>query len=184
MGWLKQLFIFLTLASCACAGEKWMTFKNCQLVDDKYFDGDSFHVKAPTGYTYVFRLYGVDCPETDDLVPARITEQSKAFGIPEKDVLRWGKRAKTFTHKFLSKPFTVITCKAKAGGRSSQNRYYAIILNAQGERLDEALVKAGLARAHGVGAAWPERMKPERYSRKLTTLEHAAKRDRAGIWRK
>ena len=65
-----------------------------------------------------------------------------------------------------------------------QNRYYAIIVSADGKRLDEELVRAGLARAYGMGAEWPERMERERFLRKLGTIENKAKREKVGIWGK
>ena len=75
-----------------------------------------------------------------------------------------------------------VTQKEKAMGASRKNRYYCVIIGANGERLGEALLKAGLARAHGVGAEWPERMTVERFLRKLQTLEHKAKREKEGVW--
>ena len=69
-------------------------------------------------------------------------------------MIKWGKKAGAFTKKFLRKPFTVYTQKMKAGGASKKARYYAIVVNEDGERLDEALVEAGLARAYGMGAGW------------------------------
>ncbi|MGB0775567.1 MAG: thermonuclease family protein [Akkermansiaceae bacterium] len=178
----------------ADAGKKWLIYERCELADDKYFDGDSFSVKALTGYTYVFRLYGVDCPETDKRVKSRLTEQGKDFKLEEKEVLKWGKKASAFTKKFLRKPFTVYTQKIKARGASKKSRYYAIIVNADGKRLDEALIEAGLARAHGMGAEWddkfwgktkadlPSRMTSKRFISKLGTLENKAKREKVGIW--
>ncbi|MCP5536807.1 MAG: thermonuclease family protein [Akkermansiaceae bacterium] len=178
------------------SAEKWLTYERCELADDKYFDGDSFSVKALTGYTYVFRLYGVDCPETDKRVKSRLVEQAKEFNIEEKDVIKWGKKAADFSKKFLRKPFTVYTRKTKAGGASKKARYFAIVVNAEGKRLDEALVEAGLARAYGMGAEWdepfwhktindlPSRMTSKRFISKLHSLESKAKRDKAGVWKK
>lgn len=178
--WL--LLVWVLWDPGAARAGKWTTYEKCTLVDDAYHDGDSFHVKAPTGYTYVFRLYGVDCPETDDRFPDRLEEQSKDFGVPVADLRKWGKKAERFTRTFLRRPFTVHTRKEKARGAGRKNRYYALVVNARGERLDEALVAAGLARVFGVGAEWPERMTRERFLRKLHALESAAKRDRSGVW--
>ena len=193
---ISTLFVCLiaTLSSTHASGKKWLIYERCELVEDKYFDGDSFQIKALTGYTYIFRLYGVDCPETDRRVKSRLVEQGKEFGLEEKDILKWGKKAATFTKKFLRKPFTVYTQKIKAGGASKKSRYYAIVVNAEGKRLDEALIEAGLARAYGKGAAWdkpfwgkakndlPRRIDSKRFIRKLHTLESKAKRGKVGIW--
>jgi len=190
------LLLGLFTATAGAKGKKWLVYERCELVDDKYFDGDSFSVKSLTGYTYVFRLYGVDCPETDDRVKSRLTEQAKEFEIEEKDVIKWGKEAKKFAKKFLRKPFTVYTQKSKARGASKKSRYYAIVVNADGKRLDEALIEAGLARAFGKGAEWdepfwgktkadlPRKIEAKRFMTKLRILENKAKREDQGVWKK
>ena len=194
------LFAFLLVSifsSAVSASEKeWLVYDRCQLMDEEYHDGDSFAVKPLTGYTYLFRLYGVDCPETDDRFESRLTEQAKDFAIEQEDVMKWGERASSFTRDFLQKPFRVYTQKIKADGASGKSRYYAIIINAEGQRLDEALIQAGLARAHGMGAEWdepmwegkiakfPRRMTARRYLSSLRMLEKRAKREKIGIWGK
>ncbi len=177
------LFGLFLMSSSLAHAAAWLEYERCELEDDRYFDGDSFQVKALTGYTYVFRLYGVDCPETDARYPARLEAQAAEFGVEVEELQRWGNEARSFVKKFLRKPFTVLTQKSKAGGQSKKNRYYAIIIGHDGRRLDEALIEAGLARAFGMGAEWPERMTPERYIRKLHAIESKAKREDVGIWK-
>lgn len=184
------------MGSASAKGKKWLVYERCELADEKYFDGDSFSVKALSGYTYVFRLHGVDCPETDKRVKSRLIEQAKEFKIEQKEVIKWGKKASRFTRNFLRQPFTVYTQKVKAGGKSKKARYYAIVVNAKGERLDEALIEAGLARAYGKGAEWdepfwqktkadlPRKIEAKRFMTKLRILENKAKRERVGVWKK
>ncbi len=179
----RFLLVFLVMAFSVAQGAAWLQYERCELQDDRYFDGDSFQVKALTGYTYVFRLYGVDCPETDTRYPARLEAQAAEFGVEVEELEKWGLEARRFVKKFLRKPFTVHTQKTKAGGQSKKNRYFAIVIGHDGQRLDEALIEAGLGRAFGMGAEWPERMTPERYIRKLHALESKAKRDDVGIWK-
>lgn len=188
------LLIAPILSLPVVSAKEWLVYERCELADEKYFDGDSFSVKALTGHTYIFRLYGVDCPETDKRVKSRLVEQAKEFNVDEKDLIKWGKKATAFTKKFLRKPFSVYTQKTKAGGASKNNRYYAIVVNAEGKRLDEALINAGLARAFGMGAQWekpigkktkndlPRSMKAKRFISKLHTLESKAKREKEGVW--
>jgi len=188
------LFVSLLSLEVSASVKEWITYDRCQLVDNEYYDGDSFAVKPLTGYTYLFRLYGVDCPETDDRFESRLAEQAKDFDIEQKEIIKWGEKAAHFTRDFLRKPFRVYTQKIKADGASGKSRYYAIIVNADGERLDEALVEAGLARAHGMGAEWDEpmwegksanfarRMTSRRYLSGLRVLEKRAKREKVGIW--
>lgn len=189
MKWLLRAIAFALLSLAPVHAGQWETFEQCTLVTKEYFDGDSFHVAtkkpgAQKGYTYILRLYGVDCPETDRRHPDRVEEQAKAFGVGAKEVLAWGAKAKEFTRKFLAKPFTVHTKKEKAGGESEQNRYFAVVVGSGGERLDEALVQAGLARAYGAPADWPAKTRPEHFEGKLHSLESAAKRAKTGVWQK
>ncbi len=174
---------------------KWLAYE-CELLEDKHFDGDSFWVKTDRKSTYVFRLYGVDCPETDDRFPDRLAVQAKDFKVPQKDVVKWGEKAKKFTEKFLRRKFTVYTRKEKARGAGEKIRYYAIVVNAKGERLDEALVKAGLARVFGFHAEWDEPFWGEAklnlsrkcdrfdFERKLKRLEKKAQNAEEGVWEK
>lgn len=180
---LPMAFLLLVLVAPRSGAKEWTIYEKCSLVDDRFFDGDSFNVRAQTGYTYIFRLYGVDCGETETRFPDRLVEQGKEFGLEPPEVVKWGKEARKFVRKFLRKPFTVHTVKEKAGGQSKKNRYFAIVTNSDGERLDEALIKAGLARAFGMPAAWPDGTKPDRFIRKLHALESKAKRDDAGLWK-
>lgn len=137
--------------------EEWTVYDPCSFEENEYFDGDSFQLKAPSGYTYIFRLYGVDAAETDKRYPDRIREQAEYFGIAENRVAYWGERATRFTRRFLKgEDIVVYTKKEKSGSKSSKNRYYAVI-EVDEERLDEALVAAGLARAYGMAAAYPRR---------------------------
>lgn len=191
-----SLFLVIFNLGISAEEKEWLAYDRSILVVDQYHDGDSFAVKPLTGYTYLFRLYGVDCPETDDRFESRLAEQAKDFGVEQQDLLKWGEKAAQFTRDFLSKPFRVYTQKIKADGASGKSRYYAIVINDEGIRLDEALVEAGLARAHGMGAVWSEpmwegekanlsrRMTSRRYLSGLRMLEKRAKRSRIGIWGK
>ena len=155
----------------------------CELPEDSYMDGDSFQGTAPTGYTYVWRLYGVDCPESDDRQPDRVKAQAKHFGIGDKAVLKWGKKAGEFTKKALSKGFTVHTKKEKARGASKKQRYYAIVMVGE-KSLAEMLVEEGYARAYGMPVDSPlgRGVDKERFMRLLERAERKAKRDKKGIW--
>lgn len=177
------LFTLLTLVlSPSARAQKWITYEGSTFQEHKYYDGDSFQIKAPTGYTYIFRLYGADTLETDNRFPSRIAEQAEYFHIPQKRVIHWGKVAKRFTRRFLRGKVTIHTRKEKSGSRSSKHRYYAIVIDDQGRRLDEALIEAGLARAHGVSVSYPKKTNDRTFQRRLHRLELKAKRNKIGIW--
>jgi endonuclease YncB( thermonuclease family) len=175
------LFVIFSITTPVFA-QDWTVYDPCTFEEDEYFDGDSFQLKAPTRYTYIFRLYGVDAPETDKRYPDRIREQAEYFGIPENRVVHWGEQATKFTRKFLKDgKIVAYTKKEKSGSQSSKNRYYAVI-EVDGERLDEALVTAGLARAYGVAAAYPRRISDKVYQSRLRRAESDAKKEKLGIW--
>ena len=55
-----------------------LLLKDCRLIPNPANDGDSFHVSAGEK-EYLFRLYLVDAPETDEMTPRRLIEQAKYF---------------------------------------------------------------------------------------------------------
>jgi endonuclease YncB( thermonuclease family) len=171
------------------AAEAWTVFRQSEFLGDSYHDGDSFWLKtrkegAKRSYSHIFRLYGVDCPESNaSQEPARIAEQAQAFRLPATDITRWGKAAADFSERTLSaaRDITVTTRKAEAGGQSSRNRYYAFV-EVDGRDLGEMLVEAGLARAHGVTAEF-RGLTADQYRRRLERAERTARRERSGLWR-
>lgn len=133
----------------------WARLDDCEFRKDKYHDGDSFHVTAG-GSNYQFRLYFVDCPETDKRYN-RYKEQAEDFGFEADRVLEYGEKAKEFTERALDKPFAVYTQFHFAlGEKSAEPRMYAMVYTSAGENLAEALVKSGLARVHGKGTDFPD----------------------------
>lgn len=176
---LPVVFAIL-LALCGSAfADEWVTLKNCRLLENQSNDGDSFHVKAD-GEEYLFRLYHVDTPESeiDSAVANRVAEQAEHFGLSQEESLRGGEKAKEFTKKALSKPFSVVTRWQKAMGRSKLQRYYAVILVGGNDDLAEMLVKAGFARAHGQVVDAPKGKTMADYAR----MEKSAKAGKMGLY--
>lgn len=176
-----KLLLCLIFAGSAMA-DSWKEYQ-CKLPDHSYMDGDSFRGKATTGHTYIWRLYGVDCPETDDRQADRVKQQAKHFGIKEREVLKWGKKAAEFTRKKLEKGFTVHTKKEDARGASDQKRYFAIVMVGD-KNLAEMLVEEGYARAYGMPVESPlqEGVDKAQFMRLLERAERKAKREKKGIW--
>jgi competence ComEA-like helix-hairpin-helix protein len=172
--------IFALPWSNAEARHKWVTFENCTLIPNKSNDGDSFHVRVKRK-EYIFRLYFVDTPETDNSVPERVGEQARYFGVALAQALEVGEVAKSFTARKLSKPFTVRTCMENALGRSSRQRFYALV-QCEGQDLAEELVENGLARVHGASAGAARELVTEEEWIKLGQLESEAKREKIGGW--
>lgn len=169
------------------AATEWQTFEDCEFVEDRYFDGDSFSIKTKSkkserNYTYIFRLYGVDCPETEEgQFPERVEEQAKWFRTSKKSVLKWGKKAAKYVKSRLSRgKITVHTKKVKARGQSKRNRYYAVV-EVDGEDLAMELIQNGLARAYGMSVAFDKR-KSEQFQRQYERKERTAKSNKVGIW--
>jgi competence protein ComEA len=158
----------------------WIELKDCRLIPNPANDGDSFHVSVGEK-EYLFRLYLVDAPETDEMTPRRLIEQAKYFGITVPRAIEAGRTAKDFTQEKLSQPFTVFTHMSDAMGQSRLERFYAFVETKEGD-LGEQLVRNGLARCYGFKAAPPGLTSSRTELEKLQQLEDEAKREKIGGW--
>jgi DNA uptake protein ComE-like DNA-binding protein len=154
--------------------------ENCRLIVNPANDGDSFHVSAGTN-EYIFRLYLVDAPETDEMTPGRLVAQAKYFGITVPQAIEVGRAAKEFTREKLSDPFTVFTRMSDAMGQSRIERFYAFVQTKDGD-LGEQLVRNGLARNYGFKAAPPGLKNSRVELEKLQQLEDEARQEKIGSW--
>lgn len=186
---LKSLFLLgfcTTSTDTFAASDGWTIHQECRHADRSYFDGDSFALitKDPAtrrSFTYVFRLYGADCPESSATqTPERVTEQAVYFNVSEANVIKWGLIAKHFTARALQGNVTVHTRRHKARGQSRASRYFAMI-ECDGHDLAALLVANGLARAYGLPVAWKGLTKQEMMN-SLKRLETDARKRRLGIW--
>ena len=160
--------------------KQWIVLNNCRLIANPANDGDSFHVS--TGEKeYIFRLYLVDAPETDEMTPGRLVEQANYFGISVPQAIEVGRAAKEFTREKLSEPFIVFTHMSDAMGQSRLERFYAYVQTKDGD-LGEQLVRNGLARIYGFKAAPPGLRNLRVEMEKLQQLENAAKQEKIGAW--
>ncbi len=179
---LLALLLFLTALPARSAEHgAWEIWDDCQFAADKYFDGDSFHVKHGP-YSAIIRLYFADAPETDEGYGARIAEQAAYFRASPAAVLINGKKAKELTARFLAvRPFRVITRRQVAPGASRSERIYGIV-ESGGRRLDAVLVAAGFARVNGESADYPDAATAKRAVADLRALELQASKARRGLW--
>ncbi len=158
----------------------WTVLENCRLIVNPANDGDSFHVSAGTN-EYIFRLYLVDAPETDEMTPGRLVAQAKYFGITVPQAIEVGRAAKEFTREKLSPPFTVLTHMSDAMGQSRLERFYAFVQTKEGD-LGEQLVRNGLARNYGFKAVPPGLRNSRVEMEKLQQLENQARQEKIGGW--
>jgi len=159
----------------------WERLEKCRLSPGEHMDGDSFHV-LHEGKNHIFRLYFVDCAETDASFPKRIEDQMEDFGLAnEAAVLKAGEHAKEFTRKMLSGPFTVFTKWEDARGNSKQKRHYAVVLIGS-KNLAEELARAGWARAYGMPADYPNATRGKQFRDTLRRLQAAAIRGKLGAF--
>jgi len=158
----------------------WIVLKDCRLIPNPANDGDSFHVSAGNK-EYLFRLYLVDAPETDEMTPRRLIEQAKYFNITVPQAIEVGRAAKDFTQEKLSQPFIVFTHMSDAMGQSRLERFYAFVETRDGD-LGEQLVRNGLARSFGFKGAPPGVTNSRIEVEKLQQFEDEAKRDKIGAW--
>ena len=149
------VLVWATVAPVAARDQskEWIVLRDCQFIPNPANDGDSFHVIAG-GREYLFRLYFVDAPETDEMTPRRLVEQAKYFSITVPQTIEAGRAAKEFTRQKLAEPFTVVTHMSDAMGQSRLERFYAFVETKEGD-LGEQLVRNGLARSYGFKATPP-----------------------------
>lgn len=159
----------------------------CALVAAPWADGDSFPVRLPDGEEKVFRLYFVDCIESDvaDVTgKRRLREQARYFGLEDFATAReFGLEATRFVANALARPFTVHTAFSKAPGRGGKPRHYAFITTASGRDLGEELIDAGLARAFGFGRETPDGTHRDDWQAQLEDAELAAALRGRGVWK-
>lgn len=177
---LFMLGLFLWANASPSEAKRWRVYENCTLIDNPANDADSFHVRY-NRRRYIFRLYFVDAPESDNSVPDRVAEQAAYWGITPQDVIRLGKEAKKFTEKFLENGFTAYSKLADAMGRSEKERDYAVI-RVGNKDLGEELVRNGLARIHGMGIDLPDGTSERMMWWRLKSAEREAKTNLRGAW--
>ena len=181
---ISTLVVVLSIATVDVSArdhsKDWIALKDCRLIPNPANDGDSFHVSAGEK-EYLFRLYLVDAPETDEMTPRRLIDQAKYFSITVPQAIEVGRAAKDFTQEKLSQPFTVFTHMSDALGQSRLERFYAFVETTEGD-LGEQLVRNGLARSYGFKAAPPGLTSSRIEVEKLQQFEDEAKRDKIGAW--
>jgi DNA uptake protein ComE-like DNA-binding protein len=166
---------------CARDGSKgWVVLQNCRLILNPANDGDSFHVSAGAR-EYIFRLYLIDAPETDELTPERLVDQARYFGITVPQAIEVGRKAKEFTREKLSEPFTVFTHMSDAMGQSRLERFYAFVKTKDGD-LGEQLVRNGLARIYGFKTTPPGSRNLRAEMQRLQQFESQARQEKIGTW--
>ena len=93
--------------------------------------------------------------------------------------MQFGKVTKEFTAHALEKLFTIYTRWRPVFGPS---RYYAIVFTADGEDLNELLVRAGVARIYGTRTPLPDGRDSRMYLAHLRELESESKAAKRGGW--
>jgi endonuclease YncB( thermonuclease family)/predicted flap endonuclease-1-like 5' DNA nuclease len=166
--------------SAQAKSKEWIVLKGCRLIANPANDGDSFHVSVGDK-EYLFRLYFVDTPETDEMTPSRLVKQAKYFAITVPQAIEVGRAAKEFALEKLSEPFTALTHMSDAMGQSRLERFYAFVETKQGD-LGEQLVRNGLARVYGFKTVPPGLRESRAESAKLQQFEDAARQEKIGAW--
>lgn len=177
---ILALFLFVAGQVWAKPQKEWVRLTDCQYVESKDNDGDSFHVRCGDK-EFTVRLYFVDAPETNLVYAERTREQSLHFGITLDETMKAGVKAKERVQELLQKPFVILTQWANASGRGRESRYNAFV-EVDGKSLAEILVSEGLARAKGVTHVLPSGEKSKSYIDRLNALEQEAKEKRVGAW--
>jgi len=178
------------LSSVSLASSKFEVLDGCSLIDHRGNDGDSFHVKTPSGKEEV-RLYFVDAPESaarrygnGDTNYKRIADQGKSMGgLNQKQTTQVGVEAKMFAKKLLkARKFTIATTREKV--YRSHRIYAYVIVKWEGDEryLHELLVARGLGRIHTKPMTLPDNTSGSRQRARLKKIESYAKSKNYGAW--
>ena len=176
--------VILGASVLAAHVENWQRIDNCKWVEDRWNDGDSFHLlTGDANRQIVARLYFVDTPEAETAYRDRLDEQAAYFGISREQAIQIAHEASDFTKNRLERPFTIWTRWRNALGRSSLGRVYCIVIDSTSKDLNEALVENGLARIYGVKTHLPDVRDSKMYVDHLKEIELKAKMEKRGAWR-
>jgi competence protein ComEA len=170
-------------------------YPDCEYVESKWNDGDSFSVRLADGQSITVRLYEVDTIEThinNSTAARRLRAQRRYFGISAfgataeesiQKAIELGELATAFTQNALAgKPFTIYTSHADARGGVNNKRIYAFIETSEGKSLAGELVQSGLARAYGVYRQSPKGLDQDEARERFKDMELRAAGSRRGIW--
>ncbi|MBK1790130.1 thermonuclease family protein [Persicirhabdus sediminis] len=163
--------------------------QNCQLVNHRHNDGDSFLV-AHGGEKTMFRLYFVDTAESEfksyrdgNNNHKRIADQARYFSITDKQATQLGREAKKQVLELLAEnPFTVLTRWENVYGPDRKYAFVQIQLDGKTHYLHEYLVKNGLVRIHTKGATMADGKSASDQKKYLYQLEKRAKSMALGAW--
>ena len=164
---------------------------DCELIDSRGNDGDSFLIRTPSGDREEVRLYFVDAPESaareygnGDTNYKRIADQGKVLGGLNRDqTTQVGVEAKLFVKELLTgKKFRVATIRESV--YRSRRIYAFVMVTYEGEEryLHELLVMRGLARIHTKPMTLPDNTSGSRQRDRLRKLEQFAKSKNYGAW--
>jgi endonuclease YncB( thermonuclease family) len=176
------LFCALACTDARASQAIWSRLDGVRYVESEHNDGDSFRVWH-SGREYVFRLYGVDAPETSMDFPERVASQASEFGLSESEAVSGGQAAADVVKSLLRNgAFSVLTSGEDALGRTRGGRIYAYAILPGNRDLGAELLSRGLARAHGRTPSAPYPLYQE-IKREYEKLEQSAKSLRRGLWK-
>lgn len=169
---------------------KFDVLENCELINHRHNDGDSFHVKHG-GKQTEFRLYFVDTPESKyksyrdgNNNGKRLREQGNAMGgLSQDQTTTVGTAAKKFVLDLLAKQkFRVATQWENVYG--PDRKYAFIIVKWEGREvyLHELLTAKGLSRIHTKPMTLPDSTSSSRQRNRLREIEKEAKKLKLGAW--
>lgn len=162
-------------------------FRNCEWLDRRGNDGDSFWVRFPNGAERQVRLYFVDAPESSfktyrggDNNGKRIYHQGEYFGgLDQDETTELGEQAKEAVKDLLEgQAFTILT---KFEAVFDSGRIFVFLRTDDGY-LHETLVRKGLVRIYTEGDTLPDGTSERAQKSRLKDLEKVAKRAGAGGW--
>ncbi len=180
------LLIWIAGQIAARAQATWERLEGLRFVDGPHADGDSIETEV-RGKRVVFRLYFIDCIESNPESRDRRRGQARELGLrddPEGDGLMIARQAGAFTREQLREPFTVLTKWEQVDPRGENPSIRAFIVNSKGEDLSQLLVENGLAiiRAGRATTNHPDGTSSAGVAERLRAAEIRATKSLRGAW--
>lgn len=138
-------FAWILAAAAVAPPPGWDRLEGCVRAEGPHNDGDSIEV-LHAGKHHVFRLYFVDCIETNPNSAGRRAAQGSYFGVTDQvSALSYAEKAKEFTRAHLQRPFTIHTNWTPVTAGSDNPSIRAFVELSDGNDLGQLLVENGLA---------------------------------------
>jgi micrococcal nuclease len=138
----------------------------------RVIDGDSLHVRLPSGAIERVRLIGIDAPEQEE--SAKLARDAAGSGLPSAVIQALGRQATEFARTHLANQVVGLSLDVQT--RDRYGRLLAYVWLGEGVLFNRLIVAEGYAQVVTI----PPNV---RYADVLVACEREAREQRRGFWR-